>query len=122
MLVAWLTHSTIKPPFVAESAFSMECELAHSHDIVSEDGSVVYTMVLGRVKKIHAVSARTQRDTSDRPLQERSEHATRLTVQCHIGTVQVASNSTGDSLGRRLQAWVCGPLGVSLTATEGVYL
>ncbi|BEI86788.1 hypothetical protein CcaverHIS002_0701340 [Cutaneotrichosporon cavernicola] len=45
---------TITPPFVAESAFSMECELVHSHEIVSDDKSIVYTMVLGRVKRIHA--------------------------------------------------------------------
>lgn len=34
----------------------MECELVHSYDIVSEDKSVVYTMVLGRVNLFHAVS------------------------------------------------------------------
>jgi flavin reductase (DIM6/NTAB) family NADH-FMN oxidoreductase RutF len=45
---------TIKPPYVAESAFSMECELSHSHEIVSDDKSIIYTMVLGRVKRIHA--------------------------------------------------------------------
>lgn len=53
-----LTHSTIKPPFVAEAAFSMECELVHSYEIVSDDKTCIYTMALGRVKRIHAVSKR----------------------------------------------------------------
>lgn len=44
------------PPHVAEAAFSMECELSHSHEIRNDAGELTYTLVLGRVKRFHIVS------------------------------------------------------------------
>ncbi|WVQ97205.1 hypothetical protein IAU59_004315 [Kwoniella sp. CBS 9459] len=42
---------TVKPPHVAESAFSMECELLHWYDLVGDDGKPSHSVVLGRVKR-----------------------------------------------------------------------
>ncbi|KAL1751842.1 hypothetical protein FB107DRAFT_221189 [Schizophyllum commune] len=45
---------TVTPPRVKESAFSMECELMHTHEIRDpQSGDLEYTHVLGRVKYIH---------------------------------------------------------------------
>ncbi|GFZ49177.1 hypothetical protein JCM24511_06927 [Saitozyma sp. JCM 24511] len=44
----------VKPPHVAESAFSMECELSHAHELRRDDGVLSNTVVFGRVKRIHA--------------------------------------------------------------------
>lgn len=51
-----LMPRAVKPPYVAESAFSMECELSHLHDIKNDDGVAPYTLILGRVRRIHVVS------------------------------------------------------------------
>ncbi|WVR05620.1 hypothetical protein IAU60_002642 [Kwoniella sp. DSM 27419] len=42
---------TVKPPHVAESAFSMECTLEHWHDLIGDDGQPSHSVVLGRVKR-----------------------------------------------------------------------
>ncbi|ORY24679.1 hypothetical protein BCR39DRAFT_546139 [Naematelia encephala] len=44
---------TIKPPHVAESPVSMECELMHWYDIIGASGETSNTVILGRVKKFH---------------------------------------------------------------------
>lgn len=44
----------VKPPRVKESAFSMECELFHAHEIVDPaTGKAGCTLILGLVKGIH---------------------------------------------------------------------
>ncbi|KAL1746873.1 hypothetical protein HDZ31DRAFT_80909 [Schizophyllum fasciatum] len=44
----------VKPPRVKESAFAMECELLHQHDIREPlSGKLQYTHVMGRVVYIH---------------------------------------------------------------------
>ncbi|KAI3998382.1 hypothetical protein K525DRAFT_214718, partial [Schizophyllum commune Loenen D] len=49
-----VTSRTVTPPRVKESAFSMECELMHTHEIRdAQSGDLEYTHVLGRVKYIH---------------------------------------------------------------------
>ncbi|CAD6574038.1 MAG: hypothetical protein TREMPRED_000996 [Tremellales sp. Tagirdzhanova-0007] len=44
---------TVKPPHVAESPFSMECELMHWYDIIGSNGEPSNTVILGRVKRFH---------------------------------------------------------------------
>ncbi|KAK4688466.1 hypothetical protein P7C73_g1655, partial [Tremellales sp. Uapishka_1] len=46
---------TIKAPHVAESAFSMECTLAHWHEIKNDAGKVTSTVILGRIRRIQVV-------------------------------------------------------------------
>ncbi|KAI5896092.1 uncharacterized protein SCHCODRAFT_02568259 [Schizophyllum commune H4-8] len=49
-----IASRTVTPPRVKESAFSMECELMHTHEIRdAQSGDLEYTHVLGRVKYIH---------------------------------------------------------------------
>jgi len=44
----------VRPPRVKESAFSMECELFHLHDIVHPESSKrTGTLVLGHIKMLH---------------------------------------------------------------------
>ncbi len=52
---AWLWCRTVKPPHVAESPFSMECELMHWYDVISGSGEPSNTVILGRVKRFHVV-------------------------------------------------------------------
>jgi flavin reductase (DIM6/NTAB) family NADH-FMN oxidoreductase RutF len=53
----WLTHCrTVKPPHVAESGFSMECELMHWYDIASDNGDPANTVIIGRIRMMHVVS------------------------------------------------------------------
>ncbi|WRT65931.1 uncharacterized protein IL334_002882 [Kwoniella shivajii] len=42
---------TIKPPHVAESAFSMECTLEHFHELIGDEGKPTHSVVLGRIKR-----------------------------------------------------------------------
>jgi flavin reductase (DIM6/NTAB) family NADH-FMN oxidoreductase RutF len=45
---------TIKPPHPAESAFSMECVLAHHYVMINPDtGKPSGTVILGTVKRFH---------------------------------------------------------------------
>lgn len=39
----------------------MECEVTHLHDILNDDGDSPYSMILGRVRRIHVVSVIDQR-------------------------------------------------------------
>jgi flavin reductase (DIM6/NTAB) family NADH-FMN oxidoreductase RutF len=48
---------TVKPPHVAESAFSMECALDHWHDLRNEAGVVTGHVILGRIKMFQTVCA-----------------------------------------------------------------
>ncbi|WWC60556.1 uncharacterized protein I303_103130 [Kwoniella dejecticola CBS 10117] len=43
------SSETIKPPHVAESAFSMECTLSHSHELIGDEGKPTHTVILGRI-------------------------------------------------------------------------
>lgn len=52
-----LISRTVKPPHVAESAFSMECEVMHWYDIKTDNGDPANTVIIGRVKLMHVVSA-----------------------------------------------------------------
>ncbi|WVQ85625.1 hypothetical protein IAT38_007791 [Cryptococcus sp. DSM 104549] len=45
------TSETVKPPHVAESAFSMECELLHWYDLVGSEGTQTQSIILGKVKR-----------------------------------------------------------------------
>lgn len=45
----------VKPPHVAESAFSMECELVHWYEVKQDDGTLSNTVVFGRVRRFHTV-------------------------------------------------------------------
>ncbi|WWC68396.1 uncharacterized protein I206_102322 [Kwoniella pini CBS 10737] len=45
------SSETIKPPHVAESAFSMECTLDHSHELIGDQGKPTQTIILGRIKR-----------------------------------------------------------------------
>ncbi|KAK8865654.1 hypothetical protein IAR55_000799 [Kwoniella newhampshirensis] len=42
---------TVKPPHVAESAFSMECELLHDYDLIGDQGKPTQSVILGKVKR-----------------------------------------------------------------------
>ncbi|WVQ71070.1 hypothetical protein IAR50_000595 [Cryptococcus sp. DSM 104548] len=42
---------TVSPPHVAESAFSMECEVSHWHDLIGSSGKTTGSVILGRVKR-----------------------------------------------------------------------
>lgn len=46
---------TVKPPHVAESAFSMECTLQHWYELRTDDGTLSNTVILGLVKRFQAV-------------------------------------------------------------------
>lgn len=46
---------TVKPPHVAEAAFSMECELVHWYEVKQDNGALSNTVVFGRVKRFHTV-------------------------------------------------------------------
>jgi flavin reductase (DIM6/NTAB) family NADH-FMN oxidoreductase RutF len=46
---------TTKVPHVAESAFSMECEVMHWYDIKTDKGDPANTVIIGRVKMMHVV-------------------------------------------------------------------
>lgn len=50
-----IPSQTVKPPRVAESAFSMECQLEHFYDIKSptDPDKVTGVVILGRVKLFH---------------------------------------------------------------------
>ncbi|KAL8291523.1 hypothetical protein RQP46_002501 [Phenoliferia psychrophenolica] len=48
-----LPSTTVKAPRVGESAFSMECTLMHSYDIISDAGSLSSTVILGRITRFH---------------------------------------------------------------------
>ena len=45
----------VKPPHIAESAFSMECEVMHWYDIKTDKGDPANTVIIGRVKMMHVV-------------------------------------------------------------------
>ncbi|WWC58902.1 uncharacterized protein I303_101447 [Kwoniella dejecticola CBS 10117] len=45
---------TVKPPHVAESAFSMECRLEHWYDLKNDDGKVTGHVILGRINCFQA--------------------------------------------------------------------
>ncbi|WVW82638.1 hypothetical protein I302_104649 [Kwoniella bestiolae CBS 10118] len=45
---------TIRPPHVAESAFSMECKLEHWYDLKNDEGKVTGHVILGRIKCFQA--------------------------------------------------------------------
>ncbi|KAL7418261.1 hypothetical protein Q5752_007127 [Cryptotrichosporon argae] len=45
---------TVRPPHVAESAFSMECSLVHWYDIFTDEGVRSNTVVFGRIKRFQA--------------------------------------------------------------------
>jgi flavin reductase (DIM6/NTAB) family NADH-FMN oxidoreductase RutF len=47
---------TVRPPHVAEAAFSMECSLVHWYEVKTDEGKLANTVVLGRVKRFQAVS------------------------------------------------------------------
>lgn len=51
-----LISRIVKPPHVAESAFSMECEVMHWYDIKTDNGDPANTVIIGRVKLMHVVS------------------------------------------------------------------
>jgi flavin reductase (DIM6/NTAB) family NADH-FMN oxidoreductase RutF len=48
---------TIAPPHVGESAYSMECNVMHWYDMEDDNGKVTGTLIVGRVKRFHVVSA-----------------------------------------------------------------
>lgn len=43
---------------MAESAFSMECEVMHWYDIETDNGDPANTVIIGRVRMMHVVSRR----------------------------------------------------------------
>jgi flavin reductase (DIM6/NTAB) family NADH-FMN oxidoreductase RutF len=45
----------VKPAHVAESAFSMECEVMHWYDIKTDNGDPANTVIIGRIKMMHVV-------------------------------------------------------------------
>ncbi|ODO07382.1 flavoprotein oxygenase [Cryptococcus wingfieldii CBS 7118] len=45
------SSETVSPPHVAESAFSMECEVSHWHDLVGSQGKTTSSVILGRIKR-----------------------------------------------------------------------
>jgi flavin reductase (DIM6/NTAB) family NADH-FMN oxidoreductase RutF len=51
-----LISRIVKPPHVAESAFSMECEVMHWYDIKTDNGDPANSVIIGRVKLMHVVS------------------------------------------------------------------
>lgn len=55
--VPFLTTSSIfrsvRTPHVGESAFSMECELAHSYPMYNDSGEHTATAIFGRIKRFH---------------------------------------------------------------------
>ena len=50
-----ILRRVIKTPHVAESAFSMECELMHWYEIKNDAGESTNTVVLGRIRRFHVV-------------------------------------------------------------------
>ncbi|WVQ88551.1 hypothetical protein IAS59_002286 [Cryptococcus gattii] len=42
---------TVKPPHVAESAFSMECEVLHWYDLIGDKGQPTQAVILGKIKR-----------------------------------------------------------------------
>jgi len=46
-------HSHVKVPHVAESAFSMECELTHQQDIRNDAGKITQNIFIARVRRFH---------------------------------------------------------------------
>jgi flavin reductase (DIM6/NTAB) family NADH-FMN oxidoreductase RutF len=50
-----LINRVIKTPHVAESAFSMECELMHWYEIKNDAGESTNTVILGRIRRFHIV-------------------------------------------------------------------
>ncbi|WWC99987.1 hypothetical protein V866_006896 [Kwoniella sp. B9012] len=46
--------NTVKPPHVAESAFSMECGLEHWYDLKNDEGKITGHVILGRIKRFQA--------------------------------------------------------------------
>ncbi|KAK4702305.1 hypothetical protein P7C70_g3919, partial [Phenoliferia sp. Uapishka_3] len=49
-----IPSNVVRPPRVGESAFSMECTLEHSHDLNNDAGECTATVVIGRIRMIHA--------------------------------------------------------------------
>jgi flavin reductase (DIM6/NTAB) family NADH-FMN oxidoreductase RutF len=57
--ISGLTKSpsvVVKPPFVTESAFSMECKLVSATPIVNDAGTVTTHHVIARVVQFHAAA------------------------------------------------------------------
>ncbi|RSH80777.1 hypothetical protein EHS25_007113 [Saitozyma podzolica] len=48
------SSETVRPPHVAEAAFSMECSLVHWYEVKTDEGKLANTVVLGRVKRFQA--------------------------------------------------------------------
>jgi flavin reductase (DIM6/NTAB) family NADH-FMN oxidoreductase RutF len=57
---------TVKPPHVAEAAFSMECELVHKYEVRQDSGALSNTVVFGRVKRFHCVSRACDRSDAQK--------------------------------------------------------
>lgn len=51
-----LMDRVINTPHVAESAFSMECDLMHWYEIKNDAGDSTNTVMLGRIRRFHIVS------------------------------------------------------------------
>ncbi|KIR30564.1 hypothetical protein I307_03675 [Cryptococcus deuterogattii 99/473] len=47
---------TVKPPHVAESAFSMECEVLHWYDLIGDKGQHTQAVILGKIKRFQVAN------------------------------------------------------------------
>ncbi|OXG90694.1 flavoprotein oxygenase [Cryptococcus neoformans D17-1] len=45
------SSETVRPPHVAESAFTMECEVLHWYDLIGDKGKPTQAVVLGKIKR-----------------------------------------------------------------------
>lgn len=46
----------MKPPHVAESAFTMECEVLHWYDLIGDKGKPTQAVILGKIKRFQVAS------------------------------------------------------------------
>ncbi|WWD18163.1 hypothetical protein CI109_102612 [Kwoniella shandongensis] len=69
---------TVKPPHVAESAFSMECELSHDHTLIGDSGKPSQAVILGRIKRFQVKEFVLDPDDQMKVLTEKLRPVSRL--------------------------------------------
>ncbi|RXK42549.1 hypothetical protein M231_00103 [Tremella mesenterica] len=57
----------VKPPYVGESAVSLECTLLHSHELSGKGGNLTHTIMIGKIERIH-VKETVLNDDKEQPV------------------------------------------------------
>ncbi|KAL7423699.1 hypothetical protein Q5752_001281 [Cryptotrichosporon argae] len=81
---------TVKPPHVAESGVSMECELMHWYDLKTDAGDVTGTVCIGRIRRFHIKEGMTDPEDPMKVLVEKLRPVSRLGGIAYGRTTQMA--------------------------------